>query len=437
MKKINQTLFNRIKNKVLYHPHFKGVKGLWFNLALRDRAYKKIKERIKRKDCKDPIKVIFFVMDIKMWKYETLFKRLKENNIFNPVIIPYPLLWNSKTEQKKAEQDIVNYCKTNNFNYLIGYNIDSGEYIPAKDLKADFVCFTQPYNNYPYFWKLERFYKNALIFYYPYGLHIDFLNSKNISVFYNLLTHSVAWKLFYNTQNGFETFKKNFCTHGKNYSFVGNILHDRIKNNIENKSLWKDSAHNLKRIIWAPHHTIIKGETIPFATFMTYCEEMKNLAAEYRDKIEFAFRPHPLLRQKLNDIWGKEKTDSYYEFWSNGPNTFLSTDDYFELFISSDAMIHDCVTFMMDYLLVNKPVMFLNKNKMSEIIDGLTLDCHRMHYSGNNITDVRNFIENVIMGNKDTLKEKRTEFIKYNFINDNSDSPTELMYKEMLNVSQN
>ena len=63
---------------------------------------------------------------------------------------------------------------------------------------------------------------------------------------------------------------------------------------------WKMKNDELKRVIWAPHHTI-EGNTklIQFSTFLLYYDVMQDIVEEYKDKVQFVFKPHPLLKPAL------------------------------------------------------------------------------------------------------------------------------------------
>ena len=60
--------------------------------------------------------------------------------------------------------------------------------------------------------------------------------------------------------------------------------------------------------------------------------------------------------------WGKVKADEYYELWRTMPNTLLADGTFTNLFEGSDAMVHDCGSFVVDYLYFGHPVMFVSKD---------------------------------------------------------------------------
>lgn len=138
---------------------------------------------------------------------------------------------------------------------------------------------------------------------------------------------------------------------------------------------------------------------------------MLEMARKYRDHIQIAFKPHPLLRNKLIDLWGKEKTDEYYSKWKGSENTCVQEGEYVDLFKTSDAMIHDSSSFIGEYLYVNKPVLRTVKDKLDMTAHNkFGVECIKRHYLAYSEQDIEDFIKNVING-IDPLKESRTQFL--------------------------
>ena len=174
---------------------------------------------------------------------------------------------------------------------------------------------------------------------------------------------------------------------------------------------WKIKDKEIKRIIWAPHHTIEPVGNFSYSCFMDYADFMLDMADKYKEEVQFVFRPHPHLRKKLDLMWGKEKTDAYYSRWQKGTNTAFVEGGYEDLFLSSDAMIHDSGSFTVEYLFVNKPVMrTMNRIPLEEQFNDFTLKCLKNYYLANTHQQVEGFIVDVISG-RDPLKEQRTAFV--------------------------
>ena len=130
---------------------------------------------------------------------------------------------------------------------------------------------------------------------------------------------------------------------------------------------------------------------------------------KYKDQVQFVFKPHPLLKGKLYNAegWGREKANAYYEAWANAENSAFIDTDYVDLFKSSDALIHDCGSFIVEYLYVQKPVMHLNTGQIKEELNVEAMEAYQAHYLMNKTEDIEKFITEVVLKGKDTKREDR------------------------------
>ena len=129
-----------------------------------------------------------------------------------------------------------------------------------------------------------------------------------------------------------------------------------------------------------------------------------------------AFKPHPALLTQLyqHPEWGQERTDEYYELWRTMPNTQLEAGEFVDLFMTSDAMIHDSGSFAVEYHYSRKPVMFVSKN-MKPILDTQStfgLKAYDLHYIGKDEAGIRRFIDEVVLGGNDPLLPEREQFFR-------------------------
>ncbi len=136
---------------------------------------------------------------------------------------------------------------------------------------------------------------------------------------------------------------------------------------------------------------------------------MWQLAQKYKDRIQFVFKPHPLLKVNLYNAesWGKKRTDEYYKLWEDGINTSIVGGEYVDLFNSSDAMIHDCASFMLEYLYQKKPVLYLANNNRQKDSTEAALKAYAAHYKAETEEDIDKFLQDVVLDGKDILFEER------------------------------
>ena len=368
---------------------------------------KRALERLKRRD---KIKCVFMGLFSEVWKYDDVYKIMRNNPRFDPMIVVCPIVNYGNDNMLNRMDDCYIYFKQKGYNVIKSYDSQNKIYVDLKkDINPDIIFYTNPYKGLidnRYF--ITEF-PNVLTVYVPYY----FNEGVGYKVAYDTLFQNLLWRRYVETdfhKSLSETYGRN---HGRNSVVVGYPGIEKFINPpVEsNDNCWKIKSNKLKRIIWAPHHTMEAAGTCHYSCFLQYCDIMVNLAKKYKNEVQFVFKPHPLLRNKLDLLWGKEKTDGYYDLWENMPNTLLKDGEYIDLFLTSDAMIHDSGSFLIEYLYVNKPVMrTLNGIPIENLYNQFALSCLDNYYLAHNEQDIEDFIQNVIKG-IDPLKEQRTKFI--------------------------
>ena len=360
---------------------------------------------------KERINIVFFVISMSMWKYHDLFLLLKEDAKFNPVIVPFVVPYSTPEIAKKMRDGIIEYCLTNSFTCHEYFDYKEFKYKNCENLyNTDVVVFTQPYDTAFKELKIKNFMEKSLFLYTPYGVQVD-----ESSQFYDNILQNIAKFIFLSCPLELECQKQASRNHGQNARVVGLQIYDEIKK--EESSPWKED--NRKKIIWAPHHSIRKIDMLYNSNFLEICDEMLKLAQQTADKYQFAFKPHPSLKGKLNEIWGREKTDWYYKQWDSLENTFVSDGMYAALFKFSDALIHDCSSFTCEYLATGHPVLFLSRGNHISGLNEFGRACYDQHYKGNTINDIRLFLENQVLDGNDYMKENRNSFVERELISYN------------------
>jgi hypothetical protein len=84
-------------------------------------------------------------------------------------------------------------------------------------------------------------------------------------------------------------------------------------------------------------------------------------------------------------------------------------------------MIHDCDSFMGEYLALNKPVLYTFRD--SEVKDRMNefgKAAYDVHYKAGNENDILNFINDVVINEKDEMKQLRSEWVKKIIVPPNS-----------------
>lgn len=358
---------------------------------------------------KPRINVLFFAMSLPMWRYQNLYKLLSEHPKFNCYVVIVPCKSFTNSHQEEAIKELAAYFTKTKVPYVLGINDDGSFLDVKKKIKPDILFYPQPYKDIiPDSFSYRRFY-NKLLCYYPYA----FWRSKD-EWSYNLDFHKIAWKLFYSTELHRKDAIFYSSNRGRNVEIVGYPTADDFMSQ-SHKDGWKKSNVVKKRIIWAPHFTISDGGYITQSNFLWMADFMLELAEKYSNKLQFAFKPHPRLFSELcrNKDWGNSKTKNYYNRWDKLENGQVEKGEFIDLFMTSDAMIHDSGSFGVEYHYSRNPVMYIADNFEAQVSEMAKFGqlAMQQHYVGKTKQDIINFIENVVLKGDDPMKTGREQFV--------------------------
>ena len=361
---------------------------------------------------KDHVNVVFLPMNVAMWKYQHLYELLKNDKRFHVYIFLTPTATFQKYQRIEDLKAMRAYFEERNMEY-VDYELEKNDQLV--DIRSvvdpDILFYTQPYIRAVDENRRFLHFKDKLLCYAPYA----FL-PRNMDFFFKSPFTEVAWRLYFQTESNRDhaiTLDRNRVRNGKVSGYTSaDDYFTPMKNDV-----WKDKSHLKKRIVWAPHFTIIEGEGYFHASFfLEMASLMQELAIEYADRIVFAFKPHPRLFSDLcgHPDWGFQKAKDYYDFWKTHESTQLETGDFIDLFKGSDAMIHDCGSFTVDYLYFDKPVLYDNPNieDVKTTADELGKQAYDAHYRVKSLSDIKSFIDEVVIGGNDTMAPLRKKFFE-------------------------
>lgn len=364
------------------------------------RLYINYKKRQIRK--KNKINVLFVLAELSTWKTECLYKEMLKHERFNPIlaVAEYP-------GSPELKQMLIDYILQKGYQFV---DIDD-ENTDIDRINPDLIFYYKPYGG---CYNKKHWFTHHLKS-VPCSINYGFLFTYDREYYYNQL---FVASMFYFAEN--EVVRQRMLEingfKSQNVVATGSPIQDIFLQPLSNFSdPWKNKDGR-KRIIYSPHHSLegTNGNGIEYASFLKYGEQILELAKKYKDKIYFAFKPHPLLYKKLEKVWGANKTADYYRQWDEMENSQLEVGEYYGLFMHSDALINDSCTFIVEYLFSNKPSLFLFDDNEKEIEKDMTeygkagLDCS---IRARNLQDVETFIVDVING-KDSYAANRRAFIQ-------------------------
>ena len=239
---------------------------------------------------------------------------------------------------------------------------------------------------------------NFKIVYVPYfSLNLVEFYNKNINMQVNQNLHLLAWKIYCESQVSYLEFSKFYYGDISKVKYFGNNKLNYINNYFKDKD--KDKDKKLKsseklNILWAPHHSV-DNKWLGFGTFDINFFDFLNFAQKFKDKVEIVLRPHPLLFENMSLV-DKERLDVFLDSWGKLPNTTIDMDwDYLKLFEWSDLLVTDGISFLAEYPLTRKNLIFIeNKHHLPFNINGkICVDCAHIAKS---FEEISQFIFDVI-----------------------------------------
>lgn len=390
---------------------FKHIRiNLIYSISLLIYRHLKLPYLVWRVSHKKVINVVFLAMNADMWRYDGIFRRMMNHSSFNPVIVVTPRNNIPWEEQIIEQRKTLDFFKQKAYNVIPGYNEEQNCWFDLDLISPDILFYTQPYEaviNQSFVFRKNL---NSLICYTPYSFQLSKVNWN-----WNNPLQNYCWRQYFVSPYYLNICKEISKIKGSNAIAAGYCLEEELNELSGNIELIDNTWHNdkRKRIIWAPHHSIMPEEMFKVSSFLEICYKMLELRDKYIDKIIFAFKPHPALKSKLYLLWGKESTDAYYDNWAHSENSFFAPGEYKTLFLGSDAMIHCSGSFIVEYHYTGKPVQYVfsksrNPPDLGEIGDAAL----NAHYPAHTLEDIDRFIQHVVIDGKDDMKETRMSFAK-------------------------
>ncbi|BBP43107.1 hypothetical protein THMIRHAT_08530 [Thiosulfativibrio zosterae] len=307
------------------------------------------------------------------------------------------------------------YFASKGYPVYSSFNPADDTWLNLDELKPDILFFTNPHNltRKEYYSDVYNAYLSVYVPYY-------FMATKHAGDDYAMYGSpflSSMFKVFWPSEYHLQQQKKVTRGQVKNGLVTGYPAMEPIVETTKVIKVWKLQENQKKKIIFAPHHTIVQGEK-SLSSFLKLASFIQSLAMQFSDQIQWSFKPHPILKAKLikHPEWGKEKTEAYYQFWLTNTFTQLDEGEYIDLFKESDAIIHDSSSFIAEYAFLEKPALFLmDEEKANYIVNSFGKMFLQQYLVTDNKEEIVEFIKEVLQGsitasNSPSLKNYITEF---------------------------
>ena len=385
-------------------------------------------QQIQKIRCRGQARVVFLAANLPMWRYDGILKLMMKDSRFLCSIIVHPMKNYSLEETQNNERIFCDYCRSLGVDFHLSTTKDDKKSSLRIMQEADIIFYPQPYGDLFGDEFDNIYYREKLLCYIPYGV-----TTFSSEWAFNTALHNQAWRIYSESEFHRKEAQRIATNKGVNVVVVGNPLADQFlfPNKID---VWKQQPVQKKRIIWAPHFSIMGG--LERNAFLWMAEPMLDVARKYANQVQFAFKPHPRLLSTLysQSDWGKQRADDYYHKWEELPNGQYESRDYVDLFAKSDAMIHDCGSFAVEYLYTRHPVMFVS-DKIEAALNAVN-DFGRQallqHYVGSSMADVCLFIEQTVLQGVDPKQEDREQYFQQYLLPPHKSNVAENVYNDIV-----
>lgn len=380
-----------------------------------------------------PVKVAFQIAQLGKWKSEPVLQLMMEDPKFDPMIwiVPVGIAAFDPSDPIHAHEKSLIHEQFDSYNIPVVEYGDISAF-PAKNC-PDIIFIHEEYD---YIFRSSAYQKldEKILCHIPYCFH-NTANNYEFNGIGNNITLFNFYENAYICTLGAEIAQNKGINNVATGNPQADIFIDKAKHS---ESVWKECGHPMKKVIWAPHWTILANTNTWFncGTFLKTADTIVSLAQKYASQIQFAFKPHPLLYRALcnHPEWGQEKTDAYYRLWAEMPNTQLAEEEYAALFMQSDAMIHDSGSFILEYLFADKPAMFLREGEGYGNYNEMTLDALKCYHKGLTKEDIEDFLQRCVLRTEDPLAEIRHDILQKYLLPPNGKTAAENIVDTLKNV---
>ena len=374
--------------------------------AVRERYAQHVADCRAKRERGEKLRVAFFVLDGAMFSAEPIYRLMAASDAYEPEILVIPDVERGVEFTRARQERALEALRLRNLPARALYNPETGV---AEDVagRYDIVFTSNPYAGatLPQYTAAEM-YRHVLVPFVSYGyggyLQVDtrrFVFRPEVSLFWRVYVPVEATRRRWVAAN---PLLEGNCVVG------GYPKMDRL-------ATMTCPAPARPRVILASHHSLARvSDGLTLSNFLRYADFFLELPARY-PQVDFVFRPHPLLRERLSrdEWWGRERTDAYFARIAAIPNvTYEDGGDYFETFLSSSALIHDCASFLAEYFYTGKPqcYMLANPEKMDAEFSSFGKDLLRRCTLAYDEAAITSFIDRVVLAGEDPGAEERREF---------------------------
>ncbi len=396
----------------------------WIYDTVTDAAIRRVRDKY---NSGEKITIVFQSYSAAQWPAEGVYRLFDSIDSFDAKILVTPLDDRNDDSCRDSYTKTLDWFKNGEYNVLEGIDPLTGKARGWEDFGdyPDIVFqLSSWFSSTPTSLWFSSLPVHCLLAYIPYGL--QFAENQNgtfaVKAVYNKEIFNLVWRIYCDSSSSLEGYRNNQFLRGKNavfsgYSKMDCFYEEKKWSDNQIKKLWKipesKQIDEVKRVIVAPHYSVLPKGWLLFSTFRENAWFTLYLAKKFRDKVSFVFKPHPNLRDRavasgmFKDF---ESYDKYLSEWNSLPNAKVVEEaSYLEFFATSDAMMTDSVSFLGEYLYVNKPLLLLTRPEQGFLELGKKITDSYYKAPGTDYERIEEFLESVVIDGNDTMENLRKD----------------------------
>ncbi len=421
-----------------------------YDLAIMS-ATKYIKQKAKQGG---KINIAFQTYSAAQWPAEQVYREFEKMPNVDVRVVVSPLVDRDVESILDSYNQTLTWFKENNYNVIEGLDeakMECGGWeclggMPdvLYQLSPWYMCLAHP----QWFTQLPL---RTIVAYIPYSIYLadSADGSFAIDTVYNKDFMNLMWRVYCDSKYNLDKYQFYQLLKGKNVRYCGYAKMDYfymnpVFNDESLRKLWSIpedcNASEMKRVIIAPHYTVFPSSAICFSTFHRNVWFWVYMIRKYEKKVSFVFKPHPNLRRSAVGTGlfkDYEEYDKYIQIWNDSPNaTAVQEGNYLEYFASSSAMIMDSGSFLGEYLYTGKPMLYLTRPEQTFMEIGHKVLAAYYKAPGEDYQAIERFIEEVVLGGNDTMKEDRKRVFEeeYDYVRINGQKASDFIVNEVVEL---
>ena len=423
--------------------------GYCYDAAIRC-GERHIKEKL---SAGEKIKVAFLPISAAEWPAGGIYSLIADDDRFEPVVIPVPLIGRSSAERRKVYEQTYRFFEDGNYNVKRIYDSQTEEIVGWDECGGypDMVIHVTPwYLNMAKEYQIVRLPLSVLNVSISYGFNpaTSLDGDYGQQCVYNKEFFNLMWRVYTETEDDIADYRRYQLLAGKNVRLSGYIKmdyfyehHDYSESDL--RRLWKvpegKAVGDYKKVIISPHFSIGNDNILLFSTFDKNMWYYPALAEKYSDSVSFVFKPHPNLRNALISKGIMNSIDEYEEYldrFRRLPNASVQEEgDYLALFDTSDALINDSISFICEYMYTGKPMLFLRRAEQRFTPLGEEIIRTQYDADGKDYEMIDRFVSDVVINNNDCKKQARKDLYSHrlDYVRMNGMNAAEFVYRDIVN----